>query len=89
MAFAEPFDTRFSNGEIQFSREHSGEEGAETGDGESTETGGAAANPYLTETDWRMSAACGGLVFLFTVGTALLGIYRNLQEEPLSLLSSD
>ncbi len=89
MAFAETFDTRFSNGEIQFSREHSGEEGAETGDGESTETGGAAANPYLTETDWRMSAACGGLVFLLTVGTALLGIYRNLQEEPLSLLSSD
>lgn len=74
MASAETFDTRFSNGEVQFSREESErKEGAESA--------------YLTETDFAVSAACGGLVFLFTVGMALSGIYRNLREEPLKLLA--
>ena len=48
---------------------------------------GIAKSAYLTQTDWRISAVCGGLVFLFTVGTAFAGIYRNLREEPLALLA--
>lgn len=79
MAFAETFDTRFSNGEIQFNRERSEEEQAEADE--------TAANAYLTEADWRMSAVCGGVVFLFTLGTAFAGIYGNLRLEPLALLA--
>ena len=75
MAFAETFDTRFSNGEIQFNRERSEQES------------GAVETAYLTETDWRISAACGGLVFLFTLASSLSGIYGNLRQEPLKLLS--
>ena len=83
MAFAETFDTRFSNGEVQFSMEKSEEELTdENADGSSV-----AKSAYLTETDWRISAVCGGLVFLFTMGTAFVGIYGNLREEPLALLS--
>lgn len=83
MAAAETFDTRFSNGEVQFNREKSEEEMAQ----ESADGNGIAKSAYLTETDWRISAACGGLVFLFTMGMALAGIYRNLREEPLKLLA--
>lgn len=43
---------------------------------------------YLTQLDIRVTAAAGGLVFLFTIATALTGIYRNLREEPLQLLST-
>lgn len=43
---------------------------------------------YLTQLDIRVSAAAGGLVFLFTTATALTGIYRNLREEPLQLLAT-
>ena len=83
MASAETFDTRFSNGEVQLNAEKSEEEIlAESEDGN-----GAVRSAYLTETDWRMSAVCGGLVFLFTVGLALSGIRRNLKEEPLKLLA--
>ena len=83
MASAETFDTRFSNGEVQFSMEKSEEELTdENADGSSV-----AKSAYLTETDWRISAVCGGLVFLFTMGTAFVGIYGNLREEPLALLS--
>lgn len=79
MAFAETFDTRFSNGEIQFNRERSEQE--------SGEENGTAENVYLTETDWRVAAASGGAVFLFTLSAALLGIYGNLRQEPLKLLT--
>ena len=83
MASAETFDTRFSNGEVQFSMEKSEEELTdENADGSSV-----AKSAYLTETDWRVSVVCGGPVFLFTVGMALAGIYRNLREEPLKLLA--
>lgn len=83
MASAETFDTRFSNGEVQFNAEKSEEEIlAESEDGN-----GAVRSAYLTETDWRMSVVCGGLAFLFTVGLALSGICRNLKEEPLKLLA--
>lgn len=43
---------------------------------------------YLTELDARVTAAAGGLVFLFTVAAALTGIYRNLRQEPLALLAA-
>ena len=43
---------------------------------------------YLTQLDSRVTAAAGGLVFVFTLATALTGIYRNLREEPLQLLST-
>lgn len=84
MASAETFNTRFSNGEVQFNREENErkESAAEDADGS-----GTVKSAYLTQTDWRVAAACGGLVFLFTVGMALSGIYRNLCEEPLKLLS--
>lgn len=83
MASAETFDTRFSNGEVQFNREESEEKSA----AENVDESGTVKFAYLMETDWRMSAICGGLVFLFTVGTALSGIHRNLREEPLKLLA--
>lgn len=41
----------------------------------------------LTKPDIRVTAAAGGLVFLFTLTTALAGICRNLREEPLALLA--
>ena len=83
MAAAETFDTRFSNGEVQFSMEKSEEELTdENADGSSI-----AKSAYLTETDWRISAVCGGLIFLLTMGMAFLGIYGNLREEPLALLA--
>lgn len=81
MASAETFDTRFSNGEVQFNMEKSEEEMAD-GDGSR-----GAKSVYLTEPDWRMSVFSGSLVFLFTVGTAFWGIYRNLRKEPLLLLA--
>lgn len=43
---------------------------------------------YLTQPDVRVTTAAGGLVFLFTFTAALTGIYRNLREEPLQLLST-
>lgn len=85
MTSAETFDTRFSNGEVQFNMEKSKEEQA---DGDEDESG-IAESAYLTKTDWWMSAVCGGLVFLFTVGVAFVGIYRNLREEPLTLLAEE
>lgn len=57
-------------------------------DGDEDESG-IAESAYLTKTDWWMSAVCGGLVFLFTVGVAFVGIYRNLREEPLTLLAEE
>lgn len=83
MTSVETFDTRFSNGEVQFNREKSEEKAADA----DTEGSGMLQSAYLTETDWRITVFSGGLVFLFTVGMALSGIYRNLREEPLSLLS--
>ena len=83
MASAETFDTRFSNGEVQFTMEESEEDPAD----ENADGSGIAKSAYLTQTDWRISAVCGGLVFLFTVGLAFVGIYRNLREEPLALLA--
>lgn len=84
MASAETFDTRFSNGEVQFSR---GESERKEGAAEDADVSGGVKSAYLTQTDFAVSAACGGLVFLFTVGMALSGIYRNLREEPLKLLA--
>ncbi|MDE6406059.1 MAG: hypothetical protein K2M20_10485 [Lachnospiraceae bacterium] len=89
------FDTRFSNGAVQLEqeREESDRAGAdarkESGSADADETGGAAApeRVYLTETDWRMSAVCGGGVFLFTITAAMAGIRGNLKREPLALLS--
>ena len=83
MASAETFDTRFSNGEVQLNMDKSEEEMAD----ESAHGSGIAKSAYLTETDWRMSALGGGMVFLFAVGMALSGISRNLREEPLALLA--
>ena len=83
MTSTETFDTRFSNGEVQFNRERSEEEAV---DGKA-EGSGMLQSAYLTETDWRTAGLCSSLVFLFTVGMALSGIYRNLREEPLALLS--
>lgn len=83
MTSAETFDTRFSNGEVQFNMEKSE---AETADGDA-DGSGIAKSAYLTETDFAVPAVCGGLVFLFTMGTAFAGIHRNLREEPLALLS--
>lgn len=77
------FDSRFSNGAVQLERER--EEGSHSADGPETETG--AAGVYLNETDWRMSAVCGGGVFLFTFAAALSGICGNLKREPLALLA--
>lgn len=84
MASAETFDTRFSNGEVQFNREESErkESAAKSADGS-----GTVQSAYLTETDWRVAAASGGTVFLFTLSAALSGIYRNLRQEPLKLLT--
>ena len=89
MADAESFDTRFSNGEVQFNMEKSEEEMAEESADENAAGSSIAKSAYLTETDFAVSAVCGGLVFLFTVGTASVGIYRNLKEEPLKLLTSE
>lgn len=83
MAAAESFDTRFSNGEVQFNMEKSEEEMADEG----AHGNGIAKSVYLTQTHWQTSAVCGGLVFLFTMGMAFAGIHRNLREEPLKLLS--
>ncbi len=83
MAGVETFDTRFSNGEVQFNMEKSEEEMAD----QSADGSGIAKSAYLTQTDWRMSVVCAGLAFLFTMGMALLGIYQNLKEEPLALLA--
>ena len=83
MTSTETFDTRFSNGEVQFNRERSEEEAVD-GNAEGSEM---LQSAYLTETDWRTAGLCSSLVFLFTVGMALSGIYRNLREEPLALLS--
>ncbi len=83
MASAETFDTRFSNGEVQFNMEKSGEDMAD----ESADGNEIAKSAYLTKTDWRISALGGGLIFLFTMGTAFGGVYRNLREEPLALLA--
>lgn len=87
MTSAETFDTRFSNGEVQFNMEKSEEEQAD-GNAVADESG-IAESAYLTKTDWRMSVAGGGMVFLFTVGAAFVGIYRNLREEPLALLAEE
>ena len=83
MAATETFDTRFSNGEVQFNMEKSEEEMADEG----AHGNGIAKSVYLTQTHWQTSAVCGGLVFLFTMGMAFAGIHRNLREEPLALLS--
>lgn len=83
MAGVETFDTRFSNGEVQFNMEKSEEEMAD----QSADGSGIAKSAYLTQTDWRMSVVCAGLAFLFMMGMALLGIYQNLKEEPLALLA--
>ena len=83
MAATETFDTRFSNGEVQFNMEKSEEEMADEG----AHGNGIAKSVYLTQTHWQTSAVCGGLVFLFTMGTAFAGIHRNLREEPLKLLA--
>ncbi len=87
MANAESFDTRFSNGEVQFNMEKSEEEMAEESADENVDGSSIAKSAYLTETDFAVPAVCGGLVFLFTVGMAFVGIYRNLREEPLALLA--
>ena len=96
MASAETYDTRYSNGEVQFNREEKEEKTAKMTERQGTAAGDDTAVKddaavekitYLAETDWGMSAICGGLVFLFTMGTALTGIYRNLKEEPLELLA--
>lgn len=87
MANAETFDTRFSNGEVQFNMEKSEEEMAEESADENVDGNSIAKSAYMTETDFAVSAVCGGLVFLFTVGMAFIGIYRNLREEPLALLA--
>lgn len=84
MASAETFGTRFSNGEVQFSR---GESERKEGAAEDADVSGGVKSAYLTQTDFAVSAACGGLVFLFTVGMALSGIYGNLRQEPLKLLA--
>ena len=83
MTATETFDTRFSNGEVQLNAERSEEE-MTNGKADGYETVRAA---YLKEADWRMSFLCSGLVFLFAMGIALSGIYRNLQKEPLALLA--
>lgn len=77
------FDTRFSNGAVQLERER--KESSQSADGPETEN--RAAGVYLTGTDWRMSAACGGGVFLFTLAAALAGARGNLKREPLALLA--
>lgn len=77
------FDTRFSNGAVQLDRER--KEGSQSADEPETET--RAAGVYLTGTDWRISAACGGGVFLFTFAAALTGVCENLKREPLALLA--
>lgn len=77
MSSAETFDTRFSNGEVQFNREK--EEGEEETPVEEI--------TYLSKIDWRVSVLGGGVVFVFTMGMAFAGIYRNLKEEPLALLA--
>lgn len=86
MASAETFDTRFSNGEVQFNREENErkESAAEDDDGS-----GTVKSAYLTQTDWRVAAASGGAVFLFTLSAALAGIYGNLRQEPLRLLAEE
>lgn len=78
------FDTRFSNGAVQFERERE-----ESGSGSVDETGAAdvSESVYLTKTDWRMSALVGGGVFLFTMAAAMAGVCGNLKREPLALLS--
>ncbi len=78
----EMFDTRFSNGAVQLTREREAE------NGEETEEMTAPESVYLTETDGRISAVCGGSVFLFTLAAATVGILRNLKQEPLALLAS-
>lgn len=77
------FDTRFSNGAVQFERERK-EGSSQSADDSGRETG--VADVYLTATDWRMSIVCGGGVFLFTFGVAMVGVCANLKREPLYLL---
>ncbi|MDE6601127.1 MAG: hypothetical protein K2K90_02975 [Lachnospiraceae bacterium] len=95
MEETELFDTRFSNGAVQLEQEREesdragADAGEESGSAGADETGEAAASErvYLTETDWRMSAVCGGGVFLFTIAAAMAGVCGNLKREPLALLS--
>lgn len=66
-----PYDTRYSNGAPQEDEEGRVKEEA----------------VYLTGLDWRVAAASGGAVFLFTLSVSMAGIYVNLRQEPLALLS--
>lgn len=84
MASVETFDTRFSNGEVQFNREESEKKESAA---ENVNGSGTVKSAYLTQTDWRVAALSGGAVFLFTLSAALLGIYGNLRQEPLKLLT--
>lgn len=71
MVRTKPYDTRYSNGAPQEEDEGPAKEEV----------------TYLIELDWRVAAFSGGAVFLFTLSTALSGIYGNLRQEPLKLLT--
>ncbi len=72
MVQTRPYDTRYSNGAPQEDEEE------RTAKEEVT---------YLIELDWQVAALSGSLVFLFTLSVAMAGIYGNLRQEPLALLS--
>lgn len=87
MEQTETFSTLFSNGAVQLDRERKELEkleGKNDGSGEETE----GESVYLIETDWRMSVACGGGVFLFTLAAAVTAICGNLRREPMELLAT-
>ena len=84
MEQTETFSTLFSNGAVQLDRER--KEAEEKNDDSGEETEGESV--YLTDTDWRMSVACGGGVFLFTLAAAVTAICGNLRREPMELLAT-